>query len=321
MARFPKKYTIKDLHHFQTQYHLDHPTSSSELSLFSVPASQFLHLGHLYGFYLQDFMRKSTTPLNQLPHLGCIFEPKGMLSMYQAQQFFEKKYQTFLQIGTTKLITYLRAQQAKKTKANQKMLAAYAGIPLETFTYDEDFAHFVQEKFIQLWTAEKFTTKKNIRYWSIDLHSTVADPDILRKKESGSIYTIKYFIETKSDILPTWSEIPDLIFGDVALLVHPNDKRYRKLIGKKAIIPIVNRMIPIIGDKTVDISKGNGIKRVNPCTDFASIALAEKYHLPLDHYIFDATGNYTEYAGPYQGKPRKEFYDNIIQFLQDISNL
>ncbi|MDR3168230.1 MAG: class I tRNA ligase family protein [Candidatus Peribacteria bacterium] len=111
------------------------------------------------------------------------------------------------------------------------------------------------------------------------------------------------------------------MFGDVALLVHPNDKRYKKLIGKKAIIPIVNRMIPIIGDKNVDISKGNGIKRVNPCADFESIALAEKYHLPLDHYIFDTTGNYTEYAGPYQGKPRKEFYDNVVQFLEDISNL
>jgi len=62
----------------------------------------------------------------------------------------------------------------------------------------------------------------------------------------------------------------------------------------------VNRPIPIIGDDKVDISKDNGIKRVNPCSDASSIALAEQYKLPLDRYVFDTSGNYTEYAGEYQ---------------------
>ncbi|MDR2541100.1 MAG: class I tRNA ligase family protein [Candidatus Peribacteria bacterium] len=322
MTLFPKKYTTKDLQRLQTQYQLAHPTSSSAFSLFSLPANQNFHLGHLYGIYLQDFINQSATTPNLLPHKGVIFEPKGMLSIYQAQQFFAKKRQTLSQIGTTKLLTYLKAQQEKKTKANQKMLKAYAGIPAETFTYTTEFSQFILENFAKLRESGKITSRKNIGYRSIDLQSTLADQDIIRKKEQGKNYTIKYFIETKSDILPVCSEVPDTIFGDVALLVHPQDKRYKKLVGKNAIIPIVNRMIPILTDESVDFSKGNGVKRVNPCADFASIALAEKYKLPLDHYIFDKEGKYTEYAGSeYQGKSRKDFYDNIVQYLEDISNL
>jgi valyl-tRNA synthetase len=112
-----------------------------------------------------------------------------------------------------------------------------------------------------------------------------------------------------------------MIFGDVALVVHPGDKRYKKLIGKKAIIPVVNRAIPVLADESVDISKDNGIKRVCPCCDPESVLLAKKYGLPLDHYVFTAEGKYTEYAGEYAGKLRNLFYPNILQYLDDISNL
>jgi valyl-tRNA synthetase len=93
------------------------------------------------------------------------------------------------------------------------------------------------------------------------------------------------------------------------------------MIGKKAIIPIVNRAIPILADETVDTSKNNGIKRVCPCVDVESIALAEKHNLPLDHYVFDREGRYTQYAGEYAGKLRRDFYMNILKYLEDISNL
>jgi valyl-tRNA synthetase len=93
------------------------------------------------------------------------------------------------------------------------------------------------------------------------------------------------------------------------------------MIGKKAIIPIVNRPIPILADETVDTSKNNGIKRVCPCADKESIALAEKHQLPLDHYVFDREGRYTQYAGEYAGKLRRDFSMNILKYLEDISNL
>jgi valyl-tRNA synthetase len=162
---------------------------------------------------------------------------------------------------------------------------------------------------------------ENIVYWSVDLQTAIPLEYISFVSEKCKNYTIKYFVETKNDVLPISSLAVDDIFGDVALLVHPQDKRYKKLIGKRAIIPIVNRPIPIIGDARVDISKDNGIKRVNPTSDFESIALAKEYNLPLDHYVFDKKGAYTQYAGEYYGKPRKEFYANILQFLQDITNL
>ncbi|MBO4203539.1 class I tRNA ligase family protein [bacterium] len=87
------------------------------------------------------------------------------------------------------------------------------------------------------------------------------------------------------------------------------------------LIPLVNRKIPIIGDESVNTTKDNGIKRVTPCEDQESILLAQKYHLPLDHFVVDEKGNYTSYAGEFfEGKSREEFSKNIIQTLEDFRN-
>ncbi|MDR2190862.1 MAG: class I tRNA ligase family protein [Candidatus Peribacteria bacterium] len=318
---FPKRYKVEYLHQLQDVYQLAHPYSYSLLSLYFLPAVQPLHLGHFYGLYLKDFFLKvRDTQENGVQH-GIVFAWKSLLSTNNAKDFFEKKNQNLLQVGTTKLCKYLNAQKVKGTKINKKLLSLYFGNYIESFENHPDFSHYAQAIFRKLWKEGKIHIKKNIAYWSVNLQTTIHPHYISFEPAQGKLYTIKYFIETKNDVLPVTTSVPDLIFGDVALLVHPKDKRYKKLIGKNAIIPIVNRAIPILGDETVDISQHNGIKRVCPCADFESIALAEKHGLAVDHYIFNKDGTYTSYAGEFEGKSRKEFYPNVIRFLEDISNL
>jgi valyl-tRNA synthetase len=152
------------------------------------------------------------------------------LSVSDAQQFFLKKKQTLSQVGASKLCNYLFSRQEKGIKGTKKYLSAYFG-GFVSYERDEPaFSRFLQEIFREAWKADKILVRKNIAYRSIDLQTTVPAHQILFEQVKGENYTIKYFVETKNDFLPTCARIPDMIFGDVALLVHPQDKRYKKLI-------------------------------------------------------------------------------------------
>jgi len=319
MFPFPKKYKPKDICDLNFQYSLQYPNEYSTYALFSLPQAQSLHLGHYYALFLRDFLLRSSK--NSDIGLAFCFSSHHVLDLFQAEKFFAKKNQTLAQVGKKKLITYLNAQATKGIKSHQKLLANYLYSAPQYFEPSSAFYFFVQSAFKTLWDAGKISFLPSIAYRSQTLQTSIPFSQIQFLSQMVKNYTIKYFVEMKNDILPVCVEDPDMIFGDVALLVHPQDKRYKKLIGRRAIIPIVNRAIPIKGDETVDISKNNGIKRVNPCSDEQSILLAKKHQLPLDHFVFDTSGNYTQWAGEYAGKPRSEFSPNILQFLEDISNL
>ena len=134
---------------------------------------------------------------------------------------------------------------------------------------------------------------------------------------------LKYFVGAKCEALPVYVEDIDTCCGDVALLVHPKDKRYNKYIWKNAIIPLCNRQIPIIWDENVNIALNNWIKRVCPCSDQESIELAKKYWLSTDIYVFNQQWLYTEYIHEpaFIWQERSKYYNNIVWFIEDIWNL
>ncbi|MEI7557314.1 MAG: hypothetical protein WCJ45_00185 [bacterium] len=114
---------------------------------------------------------------------------------------------------------------------------------------------------------------------------------------------------------------PETIFADVALAVNPDDKRYKKLLKNKVIIPIINKTIPIIADSSVDPMKGTGIMRITPAHDKKSLMIAQKHGLQIDKFAIDKNGCFTELAGDFAGKSAHEFIKNIIKNLDDIHNL
>jgi len=141
------------------------------------------------------------------------------------------------------------------------------------------------------------------------------------KKTQVKQYNLRYFVDTKniSLIVPTlW---PETIFADVALAVHPDDKRYKKLIKNKVIIPIINKTIPIIADESVDPTKGTGIIRITPAHDKQSLMIAQKNGLKIDKFAIDKSGCFTKSAGDFCGKDASEFVKNIVKNLDDIHNL
>jgi valyl-tRNA synthetase len=219
---FPKRYKIDYIQQLQKEFQEDNPHKVDVYSVFILPAVQTLHLGHFYGLFLKDFFLKLSESKKHLGFKhGIIFQWKSLLSTSNAQQFFAKKEQTLSQVGINKLRKYLYSQKEKGTMINKKLLSLYFGDFIEAFEDHPDFSYFAQVTFRKLWKEGKLQVKKNIAYWSVDLQTTIHPHYIVFKPTPGKKYTIKYFIESRNEMLPTCATIPDTIFGDVALLVHP----------------------------------------------------------------------------------------------------
>ena len=211
-----------------------------------------------------------------------------------------------------------------KTENYENLLTkagVFFGIDSDNIVYSERNTNFVRNLFVQLVQEGHIYEDCSINYRSLEEQKTLGTDEIYHKKMQIKQYNLRYFVDTKniSIIVPTI--YPETIFADIALAVHPDDKRYKKLIKNKIIIPIINKTIPIITDESVDPMKGTGIMRITPAHDKKSLMIAQKHELQIDKFAIDKKWCFTEVAGDFCGKNANEFIKNIIKNLDDIHNL
>lgn len=328
MKSFPKKYSPKDLHNRSYKYKEN--TNNKWDTIFSTSVlsnSKKLNYRDFFLVYLNDFFdsiqslkgdrdnnyqQLFVVCWNQIHNICCNFE------------FFSKKNQTLLQIWRKKLERRMISTSRKVFNANNKILENYLDSSHKIYLPDSDLYLYVLKQFKKLWDKWKIKNETKIWYWSFNLQTSIPLEKITRREEKKPYYVVKYFIWAKADaLLVSVDGDIDLCCGDVALLVHPKDKRYNKYIWKNVIIPLCNRQIPIIWDENVNIAVNNWIKRVCPCSDQESITLAEKFWLPTDIYVFDKEWLYTDYIHEkaFIGQKRNKYYDNIVWFMEDIGNI
>jgi len=194
-------------------------------------------------------------------------------------------------------------------------------IDTDNIIYSERNTNFIRNIFVELAQRWAIYEDVSINYRSIKEQKTLSKEEILRKKASIKQYNIRYFVDTKNISLIVPTTDPESIFADVALAVHPEDKRYKKLINNKVIIPIVNKSIPIIGDESVNPIEWTGIIRVTPWHDELWLKIAQKHNLPTHVFAIDKKGYFTKQAGDFYKKEAQEFIKNILKNLDDIHNL
>jgi len=127
--------------------------------------------------------------------------------------------------------------------------------------------------------------------------TVVSDLEVEYKEEKGKMYYLRYFIDGKGDSITIATVRPETIFADVAIAVHPKDRRYKKWIGKKVLIPLVNRTIPIIADERVLMDFGTGALKITPTHSEADFEIAKDHDLPMDRFAFDKNNIFTDLAG------------------------
>jgi valyl-tRNA synthetase len=191
------------------------------------------------------------------------------------------------------------------------------------FTMDPDMSASVIKSFVDLYNKGQIYRGYRMVNWDPEAKTTLSDEEVIFEERQGKLYFIKYKIEGNEDFLTVATTRPETIFGDTAICINPNDERHTHLKGKKAIIPISGRIIPIIEDEYVDLEFGTGCLKVTPAHDMNDKTLGEKHNLEIiDIFNEDATLN--SFGLHYQGKDRfvvREEISNELETLGAISKI
>jgi len=183
------------------------------------------------------------------------------------------------------------------------------------FTLDEDMYESVILAFMDLYQKGYIYRGYRMINWDPEAETTVSDEEVNYVEEESNLYYLNYSIDGLKEKLIIATTRPETIFGDTAVCVNPKDKRYSKFIGKKAIVPICDRKVPIISDSYVDIEFGTGCLKVTPAHDLNDYNLGNKHKLEIID-IFDSKGRLNEYGLHYKNKDRFKVREEIVKELK-----
>lgn len=188
------------------------------------------------------------------------------------------------------------------------------------FTMDDDMSASVIKSFVDLYNKGMIYRGYRMVNWDPEAKTTLSDEEVIYEERQGKLYHLKYKIEGSEEFVTIATTRPETILGDTAICIHPEDERYFHLKGKKAIVPICNRVIPIIFDEYVDREFGTGCLKVTPAHDVNDKTLGDKHGLEIiDIFNDDATLN--SFGLHYEGKDRFEVRKEIENELESIGAL
>jgi valyl-tRNA synthetase len=188
------------------------------------------------------------------------------------------------------------------------------------FTMDEKYYESVIDTFLHLYEKDLIYRGYRMVNWDCEALTAVSDEEVIHTEESGKIYSVRYQIAGTNEFVTIATTRPETIVGDTAICIHPDDERYKHLHGKKAIVPIVNREVPIILDEYVTMDFGTGCLKVTPAHDTNDYELGQKHNLEsID--ILNPNGTLSEAAQVLVGQDRFEARKNIIPLLEAAGGL
>jgi valyl-tRNA synthetase len=186
----------------------------------------------------------------------------------------------------------------------------------EYFTMDDKMSASVVEVFVRLHEQGLIYRGKRLVNWDPQLGTAVSDLEVVSEEEDGSMWHIRYPLSNGSGALVVATTRPETLLGDVAVMVNPNDERYRHLIGQSVSLPLCDRTIPIIADDYVDLEFGTGVVKVTPAHDFNDYAVGQRHQLPLVNILtLDAKIN-ANAPSAYQGLDRFEARKRVVADLE-----
>ena len=266
-----------------------------------------LHVGHALTATLEDIMvrwhRMRGDPTLWLPGV----DHAGIAAQVVVEQLLAEERLTRHRLGRDKFLERMRqwAEKCRKTIARQhQRLGASCDWSREKFTLDEGPSRAVRTAFVRLYNKGLIYRGERIINWCPRCATALSDLEVDHKDIQGHLYYVRYpLAEGNKEFITVATTRPETILGDTAVAVNPNDERFKAMLGKKVILPAVNRVIPIIADEAVDQAFGTGAVKITPAHDPVDFDIAQRQGLPLVNILnLDVTMN--ENAGPYAGLDR-----------------
>ena len=278
-----------------------------------------LHLGHALNGAIQDVIIRykrmdgyDTLWLPGMDHAAIATEAKVVAKL--KKQGIDK-----YELGREKFLdacwdwTYEHKDNIHKQWAKLGLSVDYSK---ERFTLDEGLNKAVNTVFVKLYEEGLIYRGEKIINWDPIAKTALSNEEVIYKDDKGAFYHLKYFIEDSNDYLEVATTRPETLFGDTAVAVNPSDERYKDLIGKNVILPIVNKKIPIVGDIHADPTFGTGVVKITPAHDPNVFEVGERHNLERIVVMNeDATMN--ENAGIYKGMTREECREKLVEDLKE----
>ena len=190
----------------------------------------------------------------------------------------------------------------------------------ERFTMDPGLSRAVREVFVRLFQKGLIYKDRGLINWCPRCHTALSDEEAPNADVNGKFWHIVYPLDGSDETITVSTTRPETMLGDTAVAVHPDDERYRHLIGRMVRLPLTDRLIPIVADDHADPEKGSGAVKVTPAHDFDDFEVARRHHLELLQ-VMDSEGCMNEAAGKYKGKDRFRAREEVLQDLAGLGLL
>ena len=190
----------------------------------------------------------------------------------------------------------------------------------ERFTLDDGLSDAVKHVFVTLYNENLIYRGERIINWDPEARTALSNEEVIYKDVKGAFYHIKYMIENTDNYLEVATTRPETLFGDTAVAVNPDDERYNKLIGKNVVLPIVNKLIPIIGDKHADMEFGTGVVKITPAHDPNDFEVGNRHNLDRIKVI-NEDGTMNENAKEFNGLDRFVARKKVVEKLKEMNLL
>ena len=277
-----------------------------------------LHLGHAYNTSIQDaiirYKRMQGFDCLWLPgmdHAAIATEAKVVKRLKeQGVNKYEYGRENFL--GACWDWTHEYAENIRNQWGKLGLSLAYSK---ERFTLDEGLNKAVTKVFVDYYNQGIIYRGEKIINWDPEAKTALSNEEVIYKDVEGAFYHLKYYIENSDDYLEVATTRPETLFGDTAVAVNPEDERYKHLIGKNVILPVLNKLIPIIADEHADPEFGTGCVKITPAHDPNDFEVGNRHNLERIVVMNeDATMN--ENAGKYKGLTREECRKQLLEDLE-----
>src|SRR5262245_34611780 len=279
-----------------------------------------LHMGHALNNTVQDVMvrfhrkrGKETLWVPGTDHAG--IATQAVIE----KKLFKEKGITRQQLGREKFLAEVWAwkeQYGSRILEQLKRMGCSCDFTRTKFTMDEDLSAAVREAFTRLWEKGLIYRGPRLVNWDCVLQTAVGDDEINHETRKSKLWHLKYPIEgMPGEHVVVATTRPETMLGDTGVVVNPDDARWKAYVGKRAILPILNRPIPILADPTVDAAFGTGALKVTPGHDPNDYERGQRFKLPIVS-IFTDTGRINAEGGPYANLSREEGRKRIVADLE-----
>lgn len=198
-----------------------------------------------------------------------------------------------------------------------KKLGASCDWERTKFTMDEEMSASVIRVFVDLYRKGKIYRGYRMVHWDPEAKTTLSDEEVNHEEREGGLYYLKYKIEGSEEFVTIATTRPETILGDTAVCINPNDERYKHLKGKKVIVPVCNRVVPIIEDDYVDIEFGTGCLKITPAHDENDKMIGDRHNLEIVDILND-DGSLNSHGLHYEGKDRFVVRKEIVEELKNL---